>query len=420
MPSKTSSLQQLRFPELRAPAPTTCFSRLQNVWPLQPCCLPRRAGWTSPAAAYLFERMTAATSTGCQDTLPAAVMTEATGAPDLPAISRALHSFSISGDRPAPQQQPLTSKVEDAPKLRRLPPVRQFTAAGGDWTAFRRRFEATYISVGWTSREGLQALPMALDDDSLAAFFAIPELDRATVTRTYTEMAAIFDPPSNVQRRFRLRRWGENQTPLAYHSALLASGHAAFPLMDRVTLDSLALERLLSLAQELGIILAVTEEDDLTSLQVAHGIQAHFNLKEWPAVAASAMEPAVDKQACASFARGTEGRSAGLPPSTREWRPRLSQPPGRPYRTKCARATFASTATTGPEGSRCMHPSSGFNTSSSRNIQASPDASEIRPFLSHHPSSIGRVQTHPVESYPVATQKQGAGSLTCWPRGVEQ
>ncbi|CAM9675320.1 unnamed protein product [Lampetra planeri] len=104
-----------------------------------------------------------------------------------------------------PQQHLPTSKVEVVPKFRRLPPVHQFTAAGGDWRAFHRRFEAAYISVGWTSQEAFQALSTALDDDSLAAFFAIPESDRTTFAHAYDEMAANFGPSSNVKRRFRLR-----------------------------------------------------------------------------------------------------------------------------------------------------------------------------------------------------------------------
>ncbi|CAN0416797.1 unnamed protein product [Lampetra planeri] len=62
-------------------------------------------------------------------------------------------------------------------------------AAEGDWTAFRHRFEAAYVSVGWMPGEALRALPTALDDDSLSTFFAIPEADRTTLTRAYTEMA---------------------------------------------------------------------------------------------------------------------------------------------------------------------------------------------------------------------------------------
>ncbi|CAN0202662.1 unnamed protein product [Lampetra planeri] len=99
-------------------------------------------------------------------------------------------------------------------------------------------------------------------------------------------MAAIFDLPSNAHQKFVLRRWGETETPLAFHSALLSLAHTAYPQMEQTVLDSLVLERLLSLAQEMSVSLAATEEDDLTSLKVARSIQAHFNLQRWPGVAA--------------------------------------------------------------------------------------------------------------------------------------
>ncbi|CAM9704395.1 unnamed protein product [Lampetra planeri] len=79
--------------------------------------------------------------------------------------------------------------------------------------------------------------------------------------------------------------------------------------MDRAALGSLALERLLSLVQELSVALSITEEDDLTSLKVALCIQAHFSLRQWPTMAACTGEaadpegptPKEMEQACASF-----------------------------------------------------------------------------------------------------------------------
>ncbi|CAN0209302.1 unnamed protein product [Lampetra fluviatilis] len=114
------------------------------------------------------------------------------------------------------------------------------------------------------------------------------------------------------RRKFLLRRREEGESPLAFRSALLALGRAAYPRMDRVAPDSLALERLLSLASELGVILAITEEVDLSSLKDAQGSQAHLGLCQWPAVMAYAavheepqdFTPIDDSQAFASFARG--------------------------------------------------------------------------------------------------------------------
>ncbi|CAN0167878.1 unnamed protein product [Lampetra fluviatilis] len=56
-----------------------------------------------------------------------------------------------------------------------LPPVQEFVVAGGDWIAFRHCFKAAWLSIGWTKWEALRALLMALDDDALTVFQAIPE-----------------------------------------------------------------------------------------------------------------------------------------------------------------------------------------------------------------------------------------------------
>ncbi|CAM9644479.1 unnamed protein product [Lampetra planeri] len=88
--------------------------------------------------------------------------------------------------------------------------------------------------------------------------------------------------------------------------------------MDGAALDSLALERLLSLARELGVVLAIAEEADLTSFKVAQCIQAHLGLRQWPTVTAYAADHTVptsptlptDDQVFASFARGQRGRRA--------------------------------------------------------------------------------------------------------------
>ncbi|CAN0105873.1 unnamed protein product [Lampetra planeri] len=87
----------------------------------------------------------------------------------------------------------------------------------------------------------------------------------------YAQMAAIFEPPSSARQKFLLRKRGEAETPLAFCSSLLVLGRAAYPNMDGAALDSLALERLLSLARELGVVLAIGKEADISSLKVAQG-----------------------------------------------------------------------------------------------------------------------------------------------------
>ncbi|CAM9559433.1 unnamed protein product [Lampetra fluviatilis] len=86
---------------------------------------------------------------------------------------------------------------------------------------------------------------------------------------------AIFDPLSNIHRRFLLIKRGDT----VFRSALLALGQAAYLSTDRAALDSLALERLLVLARELGIVLTIAAANNLTSLHVARNIQAHLSLR---------------------------------------------------------------------------------------------------------------------------------------------
>ncbi|CAN0179853.1 unnamed protein product [Lampetra planeri] len=63
--------------------------------------------------------------------------------------------------------------------------------------------------------------------------------------------------------------------------------------------------------------LAVTEDNELTSLQVARGIQTHLDLNDRPAVAASTSGPAADEHMGASFNHGLEGSGAVRRPQVR-------------------------------------------------------------------------------------------------------
>ncbi|CAM9382093.1 unnamed protein product [Lampetra planeri] len=94
-----------------------------------------------------------------------------------------------------------------------------------------------------------------LDDDSLVAFKAIPGADRDTLPRSYAQMNAIFDPPSNATGGFCSGGGGKPRclSPSTVHCC--PWGKAAYPHMDWVALDSLALKRLLSLVQELSVAL---------------------------------------------------------------------------------------------------------------------------------------------------------------------
>ncbi|CAM9336749.1 unnamed protein product [Lampetra fluviatilis] len=144
---------------------------------------------------------------------------------------------------------PTTLRAEMPTLKKRLLFVREFAVVGGDWAAFQQRFSATCELAGWTDVEALRALPNTLDDDALAAFYAIPPTDRTTLSQAYAQMAAIFDPPSNVHQKFATRRRGEIETPLTFCSVLISLAKATYPKMEQTGLDSLVLERLLPLAQ---------------------------------------------------------------------------------------------------------------------------------------------------------------------------
>ncbi|CAN0138647.1 unnamed protein product [Lampetra planeri] len=73
-------------------------------------------------------------------------------------------------------------------KPRRMGLVKEFVAAGGDWGAFTRRFEAAYQALDWME-EALKALPTILNDETFATF--IPADRRATLQATCHEMAGV-------------------------------------------------------------------------------------------------------------------------------------------------------------------------------------------------------------------------------------
>ncbi|CAM9291465.1 unnamed protein product [Lampetra fluviatilis] len=141
----------------------------------------------------------------------AAILPTVSGAPKLAAILS-------TGQEMLPTKFDLLSASHlEVPSLqKRLPFVREFMAAGGDWTAFQRRFATACTLAGWSNEEAPRALPTTLDDDFLARFDAIPAADRAMLSQACAQMAAIFDPPSNVRQKFMLRTRGETEMPLPF------------------------------------------------------------------------------------------------------------------------------------------------------------------------------------------------------------
>ncbi|CAN0253784.1 unnamed protein product [Lampetra planeri] len=100
------------------------------------------------------------------------------------------HPAAVSCQRESSVAQPAPSSPVEIPSLKqRLPFVKEFSAARGDWVAFKRQFQTNCDLAGWTEAEVMRALPAALDD-TLAAFLTIPPSERATL-QAFAQMAAI-------------------------------------------------------------------------------------------------------------------------------------------------------------------------------------------------------------------------------------
>ncbi|CAN0121246.1 unnamed protein product [Lampetra fluviatilis] len=110
---------------------------------------------------------------------------------------------------------------------------------------------------------------MALNDEALAIFTPILPERTITLQAARHKMAKIFDPPSNAKRKFQQGRREEAKAPLAYLSVLMALGQAAYPRLEEAVMDSLVMEKMLALVQEMAVVLPLMEEEAQTSSWVA-------------------------------------------------------------------------------------------------------------------------------------------------------
>ncbi|CAN0118713.1 unnamed protein product [Lampetra fluviatilis] len=140
-----------------------------------------------------------------------------------------------------PRGEPPGGGVE---RSHHLPHIKEFVAVGGDWSAFTWLFESAFRSVRWTEEEALGALPTVLDDQALAVFRSIPPDKKKTLKDVYAEMAEVYQPLSDTQRKFMPRKRGSNESLLAYHGTLLALAVAAYPDAKPEMLDPLILDQL--------------------------------------------------------------------------------------------------------------------------------------------------------------------------------
>ncbi|CAN0364804.1 unnamed protein product [Lampetra fluviatilis] len=114
---------------------------------------------------------------------------------------------------------------------------------------------------------------MALNDESLAIFKAIPTEWRAMLQTTCHKMADVFNLPSNAKITFQKHRQEEAESPVACRSALMALGQAAYSRLDEAALDSLVMEKMLPLVQKMAVALFIIQEEEQTSLWVARSLR---------------------------------------------------------------------------------------------------------------------------------------------------
>ncbi|CAN0414529.1 unnamed protein product [Lampetra fluviatilis] len=229
-----------------------------------------------------------------------------------------------------PRMKPDTVEAPGSPppgSLRRLHEER-FEAKVGDWTAFTRCFRAVYESLDWVESDALRALPTALDDDALAAFYSISVKVCSLLAGAFAAMQDIYEPRSVAKRKFQLRKWEDTESPLTYGSALLALGQAAYPAMDQAALNSLAQEKLLLMAKELRVVLSLpsNSDDDMSSLQIARNIKTNLDLcDELTAVVAQPLVVCTSRARCPVELEesGSLAAVAGLPLASLPRRPEM-------------------------------------------------------------------------------------------------
>ncbi|CAN0016841.1 unnamed protein product [Lampetra fluviatilis] len=141
--------------------------------------------------------------------------------------------------------------------------------------------------------EALEALPTLLDDILLAVFCSIPAEKKVTPREAFTEMAEVYEPPSDTHRKFVQRQRGAEESPITYRGALVAFAMATYPDAKPDMLDPLILGKMLELSTELGIPMPVCGHEPLTFRLAAKCLDAQFNLRRWAQMATWTGDPAV-------------------------------------------------------------------------------------------------------------------------------
>lgn len=87
---------------------------------------------------------------------------------------------------------------------------------------------------------------------------------------------------------------GSLESPLAYHSALMALAMAAYPDVKQEALDLLVMDRMLALARDMGVVLLACSHEMQSSRWAAKCLHAHENLQSWSQMAAWTGDPSHD------------------------------------------------------------------------------------------------------------------------------
>ncbi|XP_078718121.1 uncharacterized protein LOC144935402 isoform X1 [Lampetra fluviatilis] len=191
-------------------------------------------------------------------------------------LRQAIPSAVRAEAQPSYGDSSLRASMATAALHQRLPPLKEFVGAEGDWGGFQRRFLAHQEMARWSDAEALCALPALLDSDALAALTSAPREKRSTLQMALQLLAGVYGPSAECRQQFYDRQRGAKESPLAYRTSLLALAKTAFPRLDDDGVDAMVTEKILLLADDLDIAVVAQEDTEMSSLQAARLLHANL------------------------------------------------------------------------------------------------------------------------------------------------
>ncbi|XP_078467221.1 uncharacterized protein LOC144730345 isoform X1 [Lampetra planeri] len=369
----------------------------ENRRPLRLPAISTDSNFESPAIAAAAAEDVAGLNLGSNIALAgAAASPPAEGASSR--LRQAIPSAVHAEAQPSYGDSSLRASMATAALHQRLPPLKEFVGAEGDWGGFQRRFLAHQEMARWSDAEALCALPALLDSDALAALTSAPREKRSTLQMALQLLAGVYGPSAECRQQFYDRQRGAKESPLAYRTSLLALAKTAFPRMDDDGVDAMVTEKILLLADDLDIAVVAQEDTEMSSLQAARLLHANLLSQRQKASRAAAGRAvkvyAVDRR----LQQGTGARS-GRDGSSRFDRP--SSPPALPRCFNC-----------GVRG----HVASGCHSPRQRGTTPRQDAGPPPPKLhQHNPASRGTPHVWPKHTLVTHshTATNGGPTLRC-------